>query len=39
MSRVENVIQQWQQWLGKLSEKQKQQEEVQNIRWMIENLE
>lgn len=38
MSRVENVIQQWQQWLGKLSEKQKQQEEVQNIRWMIEEL-
>lgn len=38
MSRVENVIQQWQQWLGKLTEKQKQQEEVQNIRWMIEEL-
>lgn len=38
MSRVENVIQQWQQWLGKLTEKQKQQDEVQNIRWMIEEL-
>ena len=38
MSRVENVILQWQQWLAKLSEKQKQQEEVQNIRWMIEEL-
>lgn len=38
MSRVENVIQQWQQWLGKLTEKQKQQEDVQNIRWMIEEL-
>ncbi|HBC8711596.1 ATP-dependent RNA helicase HrpA [Proteus mirabilis] len=38
MSRVENVILQWQQWLAKLTEKQKQQEEVQNIRWMIEEL-
>ncbi|MEQ4922014.1 ATP-dependent RNA helicase HrpA [Proteus hauseri] len=38
MSRVENVTQQWQQWLGKLNEKQKQQEDVQNIRWMIEEL-
>ncbi|HEK1717903.1 TPA: ATP-dependent RNA helicase HrpA [Proteus mirabilis] len=38
MSRVENVILQWQQWLTKLTEKQKQQEEVQNIRWMIEEL-
>ncbi|CRL59661.1 ATP-dependent RNA helicase HrpA [Proteus vulgaris] len=38
MSRVENVIQQWQQWLGKLTEKQKQQDDVQNIRWMIEEL-
>uniref|UniRef100_UPI00028C716D DUF3418 domain-containing protein n=1 Tax=Vibrio cholerae TaxID=666 RepID=UPI00028C716D len=28
MSRVENVILQWQQWLAKLTEKQKQQEEV-----------
>ncbi|WP_423811623.1 DUF3418 domain-containing protein, partial [Pseudomonas aeruginosa] len=27
-----------QQWLAKLTEKQKQQEEVQNIRWMIEEL-
>ncbi len=38
MSRVENVILQWQQWLAKLTDKQKQQEEVQNIRWMIEEL-
>lgn len=38
MSRVENVIQQWQQWLGKLTEKQKQQDDVRNIRWMIEEL-
>lgn len=38
MSRIENVTQQWQQWLGKLTDKQKQQENVQNIRWMIEEL-
>lgn len=38
MSRIENVTQQWQQWLGKLTDKQKQQDNVQNIRWMIEEL-
>ncbi|CAQ84508.1 helicase, atp-dependent (atp-dependent helicase hrpa) [Photorhabdus asymbiotica] len=38
MGRVENVQQQWQQWLVKLSLQQKQQTEVQEIRWMIEEL-
>ncbi|NHB87304.1 ATP-dependent RNA helicase HrpA [Photorhabdus tasmaniensis] len=38
MGRVENVQQQWQQWLVKLSLQQKQSPEVQEIRWMIEEL-
>ncbi|ERT11671.1 RNA helicase [Photorhabdus temperata J3] len=38
MGRVENVQQQWQQWLAKLSLQQKQLPEVQEIRWMIEEL-
>lgn len=38
MWRVENVQQQWQQWLAKLSLQQKQLPEVQEIRWMIEEL-
>ncbi len=38
MVRVENVQQQWQQWLTKLSLQQKQLPEVQEIRWMIEEL-
>ncbi|TDB54590.1 ATP-dependent RNA helicase HrpA [Photorhabdus khanii subsp. guanajuatensis] len=38
MGRVENVQQQWQQWLAKLSLHQKQLPEVQEIRWMIEEL-
>ncbi len=38
MGRVENVQQQWQQWLVKLSQQQKQSPEVQEIRWMIEEL-
>ncbi|ETS30889.1 ATP-dependent RNA helicase HrpA [Photorhabdus temperata] len=38
MGRVENVQQQWQLWLAKLSLQQKQLPEVQEIRWMIEEL-
>lgn len=38
MGRIENVQQQWQQWLAKLSLQQKQLPEVQEIRWMIEEL-
>ncbi|NHB91076.1 ATP-dependent RNA helicase HrpA [Photorhabdus cinerea] len=38
MGCVENVQQQWQQWLAKLSLHQKQLPEVQEIRWMIEEL-
>ncbi|NHB95656.1 ATP-dependent RNA helicase HrpA [Photorhabdus stackebrandtii] len=38
MGRVENVQQQWQQWMAKLSLQQKQLPEVQEIRWMIEEL-
>nr|WP_315903469.1 ATP-dependent RNA helicase HrpA [Photorhabdus temperata] len=38
MGRVENVQQQWQQWLAKLSLQQKRLPEVQEIRWMIEEL-
>jgi ATP-dependent helicase HrpA len=38
MSRIEHIQQQWQQWLAKLSPQQKQLPEVQEIRWMIEEL-
>ncbi|WP_434223345.1 ATP-dependent RNA helicase HrpA [Xenorhabdus bakwenae] len=38
MSRVEHIQRQWQQWLAKLSVQQKQLAEVEEIRWMIEEL-
>ncbi|WP_273842277.1 ATP-dependent RNA helicase HrpA [Providencia rettgeri] len=38
MSKVEHVQNMWQQWLAKLSPIQKNMPEVQEIRWMIEEL-
>jgi ATP-dependent helicase HrpA len=36
--RVEQVQQAWQQWLNKLPPKRQQDEEVKEVRWMIEEL-
>ncbi|AKE13052.1 ATP-dependent helicase HrpA [Serratia liquefaciens] len=38
MLRVEQVQQAWQQWLNKLPPKRQQDEEVKEVRWMIEEL-
>ncbi|MDN0018259.1 ATP-dependent RNA helicase HrpA [Providencia stuartii] len=38
MSKVEHVTQMWQQWKAKLTPVQQQLPEVQEIRWMIEEL-
>lgn len=38
MSKVEHVTQMWQQWKVKLTPVQQQLPEVQEIRWMIEEL-
>lgn len=38
MLRVEQVQQAWQQWLNKLPPKRKQDDEVKEVRWMIEEL-
>ncbi|HCT7984012.1 TPA: ATP-dependent RNA helicase HrpA [Serratia liquefaciens] len=38
MLRVEQVQQAWQQWLNKLPLKRQQDEEVKEVRWMIEEL-
>jgi len=38
MSKVEHVQNMWQQWLAKFSPIQKNMPEVQEIRWMIEEL-
>ncbi|CAI0691852.1 ATP-dependent RNA helicase HrpA [Serratia quinivorans] len=38
MLRVEQVQQAWQQWLNKLSPKRQQDDEVKEVRWMIEEL-
>ena len=38
MLRVEQVQQVWQQWLNKLPPKRQQDEEVKEVRWMIEEL-
>lgn len=38
MSKVEHVQNMWQQWLAKLSPIQKNMPEVQEVRWMIEEL-
>ncbi|SQC93355.1 ATP-dependent RNA helicase HrpA [Cedecea neteri] len=38
MLKVESVQQAWQQWLNKLPPASRENEEVQEIRWMIEEL-
>uniref|UniRef100_A8GF06 RNA helicase n=1 Tax=Serratia proteamaculans (strain 568) TaxID=399741 RepID=A8GF06_SERP5 len=38
MLRVEQVQQAWQQWLNKLPPKRQQDDEVKEVRWMIEEL-
>lgn len=38
MQRVEHVQQMWQQWLNKLPPKRQQDEDVKEVRWMIEEL-
>ena len=38
MSKVEHVQTLWQQWMSKLTPLQKQLPEVQEVRWMIEEL-
>ena len=38
MLRVEQVQQAWQQWLNKLPPKRLQDDEVKEVRWMIEEL-
>jgi ATP-dependent helicase HrpA len=38
MLKVESVQQAWQQWLNKLPPKRREDEDVQEIRWMIEEL-
>ncbi|MDR2241235.1 MAG: ATP-dependent RNA helicase HrpA [Providencia alcalifaciens] len=38
MSKVEHVQTMWQQWMSKLTPLQKQLPEVQEVRWMIEEL-
>lgn len=38
MLRVEQVQQAWQQWLNKLPPKRRQDDEVKEVRWMIEEL-
>ncbi|BBG58833.1 ATP-dependent RNA helicase HrpA [Providencia rustigianii] len=38
MSKVEHVQNMWQQWMGKLTPLQKKLPEVQEVRWMIEEL-
>ncbi|WP_259461955.1 DUF3418 domain-containing protein, partial [Enterobacter sp. R1(2018)] len=38
MLKVEQVQQAWQQWLNKLPPKRREDEDVQEIRWMIEEL-
>lgn len=38
MIRVEQVQQAWQQWLNKLPPKRLQDDEVKEVRWMIEEL-
>ncbi|RLM16816.1 ATP-dependent RNA helicase HrpA [Gibbsiella quercinecans] len=38
MLRVEQVQQAWQQWLNKLPAKRQQDDEVKEVRWMIEEL-
>jgi len=38
MLKVENIRQQWQQWLNKLPPVRQQSDEVKEIRWMIEEL-
>ncbi|MCS3408600.1 ATP-dependent RNA helicase HrpA [Serratia sp. AKBS12] len=38
MLRVEQVQQAWQQWLNKLPPKRREDDEVKEVRWMIEEL-
>jgi ATP-dependent helicase HrpA len=38
MLKVESVQQAWQQWLNKLPPARREDEDVQAIRWMIEEL-
>jgi hypothetical protein len=38
MLKVESVQQAWQQWLNKLPPQRREDEDVQEIRWMIEEL-
>jgi ATP-dependent helicase HrpA len=38
MLKVENIQQQWQQWLNKLPPVRQQSEDVKEVRWMIEEL-
>ena len=38
MSKVEHIQNMWQQWLAKLTPIQKDMPEVQEVRWMIEEL-
>jgi ATP-dependent helicase HrpA len=38
MLKVEHVQQTWQQWLNKLPPARRVDEDVQEIRWMIEEL-
>jgi ATP-dependent helicase HrpA len=38
MLKVESVQQTWQQWLNKLPPARREDEDVQAIRWMIEEL-
>lgn len=38
MLKVESIQQTWQQWLNKLPPQRRQDDDVQEIRWMIEEL-
>jgi len=38
MLKVESVQQRWQQWLNKLPPARRDDDDVQAIRWMIEEL-
>ena len=38
MLKVENVQQAWQQWINKLTPARREDEDVKEIRWMIEEL-
>ena len=38
MLKVENVQQAWQQWINKLPPARREDEDVKEIRWMIEEL-